>query len=120
MKRFENIYIIAVILLFLMIAYTYLLDNVASYIIYLVVGIICGIFLKLDKCLIISTFLLYVIIAIVAQLADAEWFYHDMPEKITAFYFLISLARSFLLIVPLCCGAGISWFIDYHRRKGTT
>jgi hypothetical protein len=103
-----------------MAAFTYLVDDVGSLIIYLILGAGCATFLKLNKCLIMSVFLLYVGFAIVAQLADAEWFYHDMPDKITAFYLLMSSVRAFILIVPICCGVGISWLIHRHMIKPTS
>lgn len=117
MKQLENNYVIGIVLLLLMAAFTYLVDDAGSFAIYLIIGSGCATFLKLNKYLITFVFLLYVFFAIVAQLVDAEWFYHDMPEKISAFYLLISSVRAFILIVPICFGVGISWLVDRYMRK---
>lgn len=112
MKRIHNIYLMSVVLLLLMASFTYLVEDVSSFILYFVIATGSAVFLKLSKYLILSAFLIYMLFAIVAQIMGLDWFYHDMPDRIGGFYLLMSSVRAFLLIVPICCGIGLSWLID--------
>lgn len=112
MIRLENIYAAIIVLLILVAAFTCLVNNANSGIIYFIVGTVCAIFVKFNRTLIWAAFLVFLLFAIIAQLTNAEWFYHDMPDKITVTYLLMSSLRGLVMIVPICLGTGISWFID--------
>lgn len=115
MGRIENVYLLCVVFLLLASAFTYLVDDVRSFTLYFVVAAGCALFLKVNKYLIAAAFLAYVVFAVVAQLIGAEWFYHDMPERIDGLYVLMSSVRALIFIVPICIGVGISWLIDRRR-----
>lgn len=117
MRRIENIYILCIVLLLLVAAFTYLVEDVNSYIIYFVIATACTVLMRVNKYLIAATFAVYVIFAVVAQLVGAEWFYHDMPERIDGLYILMSSVRAFLFITPISSGVGVSWVIDRYMKK---
>ena len=117
MKRIENIYVQCIVLLFLAAAFTYLAEDVNSFLLYLAIAIGCAAFMSVSKYLIAAAFIVYLVFAVVAQLAGAEWFYHDMPERIDWLYIWMSSVRAFIFIVPICCGVGVNWFIDRHLKK---